>query len=122
MKLQFPIFRPSGPLPARGPNSGLRRTHIMQRSAGKMFHQWAEVVGQRLEEMINEDKQSESQISAMVMDEVKQKELLMQDDEEDFLDEGITVLIHLPKFRSVNLKFPQLVLIRMEQVVLYHYD
>lgn len=88
MKLQFPMFRPSGPMPNRGPTSGLRRTHIMQRSAGKMFHQWAEVLGARLEEMINEDKHLEGQISAMVMDDTKQKELLTQDDEEDFLDEG----------------------------------
>lgn len=88
MKLQFPIFRPSGPLPSRGPASGIRRTHIMQRAAGKMFYQWAEVLGGRLEEMIQEDKQFESQISAMVMDEAKQKELLIQDDEEDFLDEA----------------------------------
>lgn len=39
--------------------------------------------------MLNEDKNLESQISAMVADEQKQKELLVQDDEEDFLDEGI---------------------------------
>ena len=43
MKLNFPIFRPSGPLSNRGAPSGLRRTHILQRTAGKMFHQWAEV-------------------------------------------------------------------------------
>lgn len=39
--------------------------------------------------MLNEDKQLEASISAMVLDETKQKELLIQDDEEDFLDEGI---------------------------------
>jgi hypothetical protein len=43
MKLNFPIFRPSGPLSNRGAPSGLRRTHILQRTAGKLFHQWAEV-------------------------------------------------------------------------------
>lgn len=43
MKLNFPMFRPSGPMPHRGPTTGLRRTHIMQRAAGKMFYQWAEV-------------------------------------------------------------------------------
>jgi hypothetical protein len=43
MKLNFPIFRPSGPLSNRGATSGLRRTHILQRTAGKLFHQWAEV-------------------------------------------------------------------------------
>jgi hypothetical protein len=82
------MFRPSGPLPPRGPNTGIRRSHIMQRAAGKMFYQWAEVLGQRLEEIINEDKHLEPHIAAMVLDEQKQKELLMQDEEEDFLDEG----------------------------------
>lgn len=43
MKLAFPMFRPSVPLPTRGASSGIRRTHIMQRAAGKMFFQWAEV-------------------------------------------------------------------------------
>lgn len=88
MKLNFPMFRPSGPLPPRGNSTGIRRSHIMQRAAGKMFHQWAEVLGQRLEELINEDKNLEPQIAAMILDEQKQKELLMQDEEEDFLDEA----------------------------------
>lgn len=38
--------------------------------------------------MITEDKNLELQIAAMVLDEQKQKELLVQDEEEDFLDEG----------------------------------
>ncbi|GLV31802.1 uncoordinated 80 [Carabus blaptoides fortunei] len=88
MKLNFPMFRPSGPMPHRGPTTGLRRTHIMQRAAGKMFYQWAEALGTRLEEMIVEDKQNESLITSMVTDEAMQKELLVQDDEEDFLDEA----------------------------------
>lgn len=45
MKLSFPMFRPSGPLPVRpGANSATRRSHVMQRTAGKMFYQWAEVI------------------------------------------------------------------------------
>ncbi|KAK9884494.1 hypothetical protein WA026_007335 [Henosepilachna vigintioctopunctata] len=88
MKLNYPIFRPSGPLPTRGPTTGIRRSHVLQRSAGKMFHQWAEMLGQRLEEMINEDRANETQIAAMVSDEQKQKELLTQDEEEDYLDEA----------------------------------
>ncbi|KAJ8932970.1 hypothetical protein NQ314_014301 [Rhamnusium bicolor] len=88
MKLNFPMFRPSGPLPARGNSTGVRRSHIMQRAAGKMFYQWAEVISQRLEEFANEDKNFQAQITAMVTDEQKQKELLIQDEEEDFLDEA----------------------------------
>lgn len=48
------------------------------------------LLGARLEEMINEDKQQETYIGSLVMDENKQKELLVQDEEEDFLDEGST--------------------------------
>ncbi|KAL3277360.1 hypothetical protein HHI36_012710 [Cryptolaemus montrouzieri] len=88
MKLNYPIFRQSGPLPTRGTSTGIRRSHVLQRSAGKMFHQWAELLGHRLEEMINEDKANEIPIAAMVADEQKQKELLTQDEEEDFLDEA----------------------------------
>ena len=43
MKLNFPMFRPSMPLNNRTASSGLRRTHVLQRSAGKLFYQWAEV-------------------------------------------------------------------------------
>lgn len=46
------------------------------------------MLGCRLEEMVNEDKAHQNQILNLVTDESKQKELLMQDEEEDFLDEG----------------------------------
>ncbi|EEC09386.1 hypothetical protein IscW_ISCW007182, partial [Ixodes scapularis] len=45
MKLNLPVFRPSGPLANRGTPSGMHRTHILQRAAGKLFFQWAEVYG-----------------------------------------------------------------------------
>lgn len=35
-----------------------------------------------------EDKQNVDQIVTMVSDEVKQRELIVEDEEEDFLDEG----------------------------------
>lgn len=38
--------------------------------------------------MINEDRNLEPQVLAMVTDDQKQKELVLQDEEEDFLDEG----------------------------------
>lgn len=68
MKLAFPMYRPSGPLPARGSSNagGNRRSHVLQRAAGKMFHQWAEVISHRLEEMITEDQQLQTEINAMV--------------------------------------------------------
>jgi protein unc-80 len=95
MRLNFPMFRSS--VPSRGSTaapSGLRRSHMFQRYAGKMFYQWAEAVGARLEDMILQDKQHVTNIVTMVTDEAKQKELLLQDEEEDFLDEGT----NLPKY------------------------
>lgn len=46
-------------------------------------------MGIRLEEMIATEKQNFDQINYSLNDPEKQKELLMQDEEEDFLDEGI---------------------------------
>ncbi|XP_034937651.1 protein unc-80 homolog isoform X5 [Chelonus insularis] len=88
MKINLPIFRPSIPLSGRNHPIGLRRTHVLQRAAGKLFYQWAEAISSRLEEFLNEDKQNIDNIIAMVGDENKQRELLIEDEEEDFLDEA----------------------------------
>ncbi|XP_050101355.1 protein unc-80 homolog isoform X2 [Anopheles aquasalis] len=89
MKQNLPVFRPSGP--AMGTRSamaaGTRRAHVLQRMAGKMFHQWGEALGARLNEMINTEKQNADQVTASLADPEKQKQLLQQDEEEDFLDE-----------------------------------
>jgi hypothetical protein len=47
-----------------------------------------QALGSRLEEMVQEDKQHVANIVSMVTEECRQKELLMEDEEEDFLDEG----------------------------------
>ncbi|XP_059490383.1 protein unc-80 homolog isoform X4 [Neocloeon triangulifer] len=96
MRLNFPMFRPS--VPSRGSTaapSGLRRSHILQRYAGKMFYQWAEAIGARLEDMVHQDKQHVTNVVGMVTDETKQKELSLQDEEEDFLDESSIGLMGL---------------------------
>lgn len=46
-----------------------------------------QAIGARLEEMYIEDKQHVNDVVSMLADENKQKELLMEDEEEDFLDE-----------------------------------
>lgn len=38
--------------------------------------------------MLLDDKKNEGSINSMVTDELSQKDLLQQDEEEDFLDEG----------------------------------
>ncbi|XP_017847563.1 protein unc-80 homolog [Drosophila busckii] len=65
-----------------------RRTHILLRNAGKMFHQWAEMLGARLEEILFTERLQYEALNASLTDPEKQRELLQQDEEEDFLDEA----------------------------------
>lgn len=90
IKQNLTSFRPSGAnIGSRVPlSSGIRRTHMLQRAAGKMFYQWGEVIGMRLEEMLVREKQNHDKIDAILNDPEKQNELVQQDEEEDFLDEG----------------------------------
>ncbi|XP_022249198.1 protein unc-80 homolog isoform X2 [Limulus polyphemus] len=88
MKLNLPMFRPSGPLGNRGTPSGLRRTHILQRAAGRMFYQWAEAIGARLEEMLQREQCDSTENLLAVVDENKKRQYRIEDDEEDFLDEA----------------------------------
>ncbi|RZF41260.1 hypothetical protein LSTR_LSTR010488, partial [Laodelphax striatellus] len=88
-----PMFRPSGPPPHRGnppppPPPPPRKTHSLQRAAGKMFYQWGEALAGRLEEMLLEDKTHVASVIAMLSDESKQRELIMEDEEDFFLDES----------------------------------
>ncbi|XP_050045385.1 protein unc-80 homolog [Dermacentor andersoni] len=88
MKLNLPVFRPSGPLANRGTPSGMHRIHILQRAAGKLFFQWAEAIGARLEEMLQGETHDPLEIAAIAADEQKRRQCRMEDEEEDFLDEA----------------------------------
>lgn len=88
MKQNLTSFRPSGPLNSRASvSASARRVHILQRTSGKMFYQWAESIGIRMEEMIKNDKQNYDHVTSTLNNIEKQKLLLQQDEEEDFLDE-----------------------------------
>lgn len=113
MKLNFPMFRPSVPLSSRNIPTGLRRTHILQRAAGKLFYQWGEVsitlnnkkktwwcfislikyykkaIGAKLEQLMSEDKQNMDSVVNVMSDENKQRDAVVEDEEEDFLDDGV---------------------------------
>ncbi|KAF4517233.1 hypothetical protein B566_EDAN005287 [Ephemera danica] len=52
-------------------------------------------LGSRLEEMISQDKQHVTNVVTMITDETRQKELLLEDEEEDFLDEASIGLMGL---------------------------
>jgi protein unc-80 len=97
MKQNLSSFRPSGPINNRASvSTSVRRVHILQRSAGKMFYQWAESLGIRLEEMIKNEKASYDNIATSLHDIEKQKQLILQDEEEDFLDECEDGLVFPP--------------------------
>ncbi|KAE8737653.1 hypothetical protein FOCC_FOCC016879, partial [Frankliniella occidentalis] len=115
MKHNLSMFRPSGPLPrdpkvgglggglAGGLPTGLRRTHLLQRAAGKMFSQWAEAIAVRLEELLQSDKKNYPAVVGIVLEETKHKDILKQDEEEDFLDEASVNLYGLESPMALRL-------------------
>lgn len=74
------------------------------------------MLGARLEEMINEDKHLEPSISAMLNDETKQRELLLQDEEEDFLDEGNIQNFFLNTFINLETKVTSISLVTLTAI------
>ncbi|CAB0043579.1 unnamed protein product [Trichogramma brassicae] len=88
MKSNFPMFRPSMALNNRGAPTGIRRTHVLQRAGGKLFYQWAEAVGSRLEQFLAEDRACADKIQEFVENDKNHAFLLAQEEEEDFLDEA----------------------------------
>ncbi|XP_038122393.1 protein unc-80 homolog isoform X5 [Culex quinquefasciatus] len=89
MKQNIPAFRPSGPAMGNRTSmaAGARRIHILQRAAGKMFHQWGEALGFRLDDLLSTERKNYDQFTSNLTDPERQKQLLQQDEEEDFLDE-----------------------------------
>lgn len=60
-----------------------------------MYENYSQAIGTRLEQFMAEDKQNVDQIVAMVSEESKQRDLIIEDEEEDFLDEGINLKSHI---------------------------
>lgn len=48
-----------------------------------------------MEEFMAEDKQNMEQITSIVSDESKQRDLILEDEEEDFLDDGNIPMIKI---------------------------
>lgn len=65
-----------------------------------------QAIGTRLEEFLAEDKQNMEQVTSVVFDESKQKDLVLEDEEEDFLDDGNVFVQRswkmIPIFKSNN--------------------
>ncbi|XP_071534011.1 protein unc-80 homolog isoform X8 [Panulirus ornatus] len=86
IKMSLPLYRPSVPH-SRAVHSGGRRMNVMQRAAGRMFYQWAEALGARLEELLEESGPTVEEVVAPVTDTETRRALRANDEEEDFLDE-----------------------------------
>lgn len=55
---------------------------------GKQLHVWEfQMISSKIEELMDQEKMHLNS-SANIIDEARQKQLLQQDEEEDFLDEG----------------------------------
>ncbi|WAR09253.1 UNC80-like protein [Mya arenaria] len=89
MRLNLPSFRhSSSALHSRGQPSGIRRTLNLQKAAGRLFYSWAENLGYQLEYQMARERQSRFSHVEDVHDERKKRQLRMDDDMEDFLDEN----------------------------------
>ncbi|KAH9525120.1 Protein unc-80 [Bulinus truncatus] len=89
MKLNLPSFRHTvAALQNRGQPSGYRRNLMLQRAAGRMFYAWAENLGLQLEYILAKEHADRLAVIDEVKDEKRKKELRMEDEEEDFLDEA----------------------------------
>ncbi|XP_036354476.1 protein unc-80 homolog isoform X2 [Octopus sinensis] len=89
MKLNLPTFRHStAALQSRGQPSGYRRSLVFQRAAGKMFYQWAETLGSQLEYIMAKEYTDKLTVIDEVTDELRKRELRMEDENENFLDEA----------------------------------
>lgn len=62
-----------------------RRNLVAMHEAGKLFHSWGVALGQKLEMVLKKKKQS---LPSIQEEEGKRLELLEEELEEDFLDEG----------------------------------
>ncbi|XP_054724860.1 protein unc-80 homolog [Uloborus diversus] len=83
MRTNLPIVRSSNLHAHRITHSDLRRTDALQKASGKLFYQWAEAIGYRLEELLIKEDQTLSSV-----EENKKRQLRLEDEEEDFLDEA----------------------------------
>lgn len=55
-----------------------------------------------MEEFLAEDKQNMEQVTSIVSDESKQRDLIVEDEEEDFLDDGNTPVLKIQEDQFSN--------------------
>ncbi|KAG8124674.1 hypothetical protein E2320_020023 [Naja naja] len=72
----------------RSPIVGNKRNQKLQWNAAKLFYQWGEAIGIRLNELCHSESESPANLLGLIYDEETKRRLRKEDEEEDFLDDS----------------------------------
>ncbi|XP_050772025.1 protein unc-80 homolog isoform X7 [Gopherus flavomarginatus] len=72
----------------RSPIVGNKRNQKLQWSAAKLFYQWGDAIGIRLNELCHSESESPANLLGLIYDEEAKRRLRKEDEEEDFLDDS----------------------------------
>ncbi|KAE8580439.1 hypothetical protein XENTR_v10024429 [Xenopus tropicalis] len=72
----------------RSPIVGNKRNQKLQWNAAKLFYQWGDVIGARLNEICHSESESPANLLGLIYDEETKRRLRKEDEEEDFLDDS----------------------------------
>ncbi|XP_078260330.1 protein unc-80 homolog isoform X4 [Rhinoraja longicauda] len=72
----------------RSPIVGNKRNQKLQWKAAKLFCQWGEAIGTRLNELCHTERESPANILSFIYDDETKRRLRKEDEEEDFLDDN----------------------------------
>uniref|UniRef100_A0A915PNH9 Uncharacterized protein n=1 Tax=Setaria digitata TaxID=48799 RepID=A0A915PNH9_9BILA len=85
---QLSAFVGGNPFGIRGTPSATRRMHMMQRAAARCFYEWGCQLGERIYKIMEASGAALNKTPSRKGD-LNRRELIIQDDLEDFFDEGI---------------------------------
>ncbi|KAF4014159.1 hypothetical protein G4228_005365 [Cervus hanglu yarkandensis] len=72
----------------RSPIVGNKRNQKLQWNAAKLFYQWGDAIGVRLNELCHGESESPANLLGLIYDEETKRRLRKEDEEEDFLDDS----------------------------------
>uniref|UniRef100_A0A8B9NMQ2 Protein unc-80 homolog n=1 Tax=Accipiter nisus TaxID=211598 RepID=A0A8B9NMQ2_9AVES len=72
----------------RSPIVGNKRNQKLQWNAAKLFYQWGDAIGVRLNELCHAESESPANLLGLIYDEETKRRLRKEDEEEDFLDDS----------------------------------
>ncbi|ERE84837.1 putative protein unc-80 like protein [Cricetulus griseus] len=72
----------------RSPIVGNKRNQKLQWNAAKLFYQWGDAIGIRLNELCHGESESPANLLGLIYDEETKRRLRKEDEEEDFLDDS----------------------------------